>query len=211
MRRPLTWSLLFVSLAAPAGWASTACPPSPSTSTVPAGISLVGQAGAPDPVGTVTYVIRDLTQNPYPGATVMLNFSACSDVRLASDVVAPGTIVNCAYSTVTGITDMTGTVTFRIVGSGIPGSARTLPACLSATADGVPLQPSIVSAFDLDGVNGVNCRDASVLAGDLFSGQYRGRSDFNSDGKVDALDLGLFARAMFGGGSTSSGHASCGP
>lgn len=210
MRRTLAMALLFVVLGAPIGWARTACPPSASDSSVPLGISLVGQAGTPDPVGTVSYVIRGVGGPPVPGAFVSLDFSACTDVRVATDVVAPGTIVNCAMHTVSGTADVTGRVTFRIVGSGISGTNRTVPACLAAYADGVLLPPSIVSTFDLDGRNGVDAMDLSLFAGDLYSGQYRPRSDYDFDGRLDAIDLGLFARTLSGGGSVASGSA-CAP
>src|SRR5262249_39286240 len=136
------------------GWARTTCVPSAILTTSARGIALVGQTGMADAAGAVTYVVRDPAGNVVPGSVVALDFSRCTDVRLASDVVAAGTTVDCARGWVHGVADLTGTVTFKIVGSGAGGAPRTVPTCASAYADGVPLPPLIVSAFDLDGMSG---------------------------------------------------------
>jgi hypothetical protein len=62
-----------------------------------------------------------------------------------------------------------------------------------------------VADFDLDGQNGVTMRDLSLAAADVFSGRYRARSDYDFDGDDDLTDLSLLARAVFTGGSTTSG------
>ena len=54
-----------------------------------------------------------------------------------------------------------------------------------------------------DGAGGVNGLDISIAAGDLFSHQYRARSDFDFDGDVDGIDLGILYRAMLSGGSSA--------
>ena len=203
--RVLSTALLLFSIFPAASWAKTACPPSPFESSSPPGVSLVGHSGAPDPAGSVTYVIRDLARNPVPGSLVYLDFSACPELRLATDAVAPGFFLNCASNSIYGVTNMSGEVTFRIVGSRL--SAVQPEPCLRAHADGMPLPAPKVSVFDLDGVNGVNSLDLTILAADLFSGQYRQRSDHDFDGDVDPMDLCVFARVLFGGGSVSSGVA----
>src|SRR5881397_1698976 len=118
MRVATVLALLLTSLMAEIGWARTACIPSAFQSTAPRGISLVGHSGTPDPMGAVTYVIRDAIGNPYPGSVVALNFANCSDVRFATDVAAPGTLVDCSRRAIYGVADQLGSVTFRIVGSG---------------------------------------------------------------------------------------------
>jgi hypothetical protein len=187
-------------------WAKTACVPSATLSSGPRVISLVGLNGSADPVGAVTYVVRDLAGIPVPGSSVMLNFSNCTDVRIDADP-DPNVTVNCAARTIWAVTDYSGSVTIRIVGSGVDGASRTLPTCASVTVDGVPLPSPVVSAFDLDGRNGVNGMDLSLFGADLVSGQYRPRCDYDGDGDVDGLDLGLLGRALTGGGSVSSGTA----
>jgi hypothetical protein len=196
-------ALGFVALAARVGWAATACIPNALQSTLPSGISLVGHGAVPDPLGVVTYVIRGSDGNPYPGGVVTLNFTNCGDVRLATEVT-PGILVDCARRTVSGVANAAGVVTFTIVGNAVGAVASASP-CLSVTADGVPLRSPVVSAFDLDGVNGVTALDLSIAAGDLYSGQYRARADYNADGRLDGLDLCQLARVFFREGSTASG------
>jgi len=202
--RALPCFALVAILATSEGFAKTACVPSRTLTTAPRGVSLVGQSGMPDIAGTVTYVVRDAAGIVVPGSIVWLDLSRCADVRLASDAVAPNTIVDCSRRSVQGVADVSGTVTFRIVGSG-GGAPRTDPTCASAYADGVPLPAPIVSVYDLDGMNGVNGIDLSIATCDLFSGQYRPRCDYDADGDVDGIDIGLMARVLYGGGSQASG------
>ena len=97
------------------------------------------------------------------------------------------------------------------MGAGNGSAARALPACAAVYADGVLFPSLSVSTFDLDGLGGVNGLDISIAAGDLFSHQYRARSDFDFDGDVDGIDLGILYRAMLSGGSSASGAVACGP
>jgi hypothetical protein len=210
MIKSLSLLLLLLGLGAAAAGASSI--PSVANSTLPKDLPLVGHAGsAADPVGSATFVLRLASNTPIPGAAVVLDFSACSDLRLSTDALEPGFTLDCTQRRITGTTDIFGQVTFRIVGAGNGGPPRALPACVAAYGNGVPLGSFHASAFDLDGMNGVSAADGSMLARDLFSGQYRARSDFDGDGDLDAIDLGLFARALFGGGSPASGAANCGP
>ena len=186
--------------------------PSASQCSEPAGIRLVGDNGAtPDPLGSATFVIRHIDRAPVPGAEVIIDFSACSDVTVSPTALQPGVTFDCANHTVTAIADAFGVVTFDLVGVGNGGSPRSLPNCAAVYANGVPLQPVLVSSVDLDGRNGVNGIDASLFAADLFASTYRARSDLNGDGKVDGLDASIFAAALFGGGSTASGATGCSP
>ncbi|TMQ72740.1 MAG: hypothetical protein E6K80_01940 [Candidatus Eisenbacteria bacterium] len=170
--------------------------PSASQCSEPAGIRLVGDNGAtPDPLGSATFVIRHIDRAPVPGAEVIIDFSACSDVTVSPTALQPGVTFDCANHTVTAIADAFGVVTFDLVGVGNGGSPRSLPNCAAVYASR----------------NGVNGIDASLFAADLFASTYRARSDLNGDGKVDGLDASIFAAALFGGGSTASGATGCSP
>jgi hypothetical protein len=142
---------------------------------------------------------------------VVLDFSSCTDFVLSTDVVASDLHLDCARKTVWGTADVTGTVRFVVVGSGINGASEAAPACVRAYADGISLRAPITTAFDLDGVNGVNARDLSIAAADFYSGVYHARCDYDGDGAVTALDLCRMARVFYAGGSITSGGANCGP
>jgi hypothetical protein len=204
--KSLAWAIALM-LAATPGWTKTACVPSSVLSSGPRGISLVGKNGS-DPSGTLTYVVRDAGGVPVVGSVVMLNFTNCSDLRLSSDLGSPNVTVNCPAHAAMAVTGYDGSVTFKVVGSGSGGPPRTMPACAGVYVDGVPLSPPIVTVYDLDGMNGVNALDLSVALGDVNSGQYRPRSDYDFDGDVDPLDLCILARVVFSGGQSASG-ATC--
>jgi hypothetical protein len=78
-------------------------------------------------------------------------------------------------------------------------------------ADGVILGSLSVSVYDLDGTGGVNALDLSIALDDMHSGQYRARSDFDSNGVIDARDLSRLYGVILSRGSTASGAANCGP
>ena len=195
-----------VTLASFSAGAALASPPDVATSSYPSQIRLVGSAqGTPDVLGTATYVIRR-HGDPHPGCAVFIDFSQCPDVRLASDVLFPGVVVNCSSRHVYGVTDVDGVVTFRIVANG-SGSGSASLACAQVWADGVPFPPLAVTAFDLDGQHGVDARDISILAASVFSGIYRPRGDYDGDGDTDPVDLGALYGTVVRGGSTASGTA----
>ena len=197
---PLVTALLTIAFVS----AAQAGPPTPNTCTVPARLNLVGMsAGQPDPLGAAVFLIRRYT-NPVQSSLVVLDFSECSDVRLSSDGLPGDHTLDCSMHQIRGFTDQSGRVTFDLVGAGI-GAPRTLPSCLKVYADGMPLSSPVVSTFDLDGRNGVDSNDLSIAFGDINSGAYRPRSDYDADGDVDPLDLSVLARASFAGGSTTSG------
>lgn len=176
--------------------------PFPPNSTLPKGVTLVGtRDGVPDPLGATVFLIRSLL-HPLPNVTVTLDFANCPDVRLG-DMTAPDTWFNCGAKTISKLTDGTGTVTFIVVGS-TDGASRPLSECVRVFADGVAFPALIASSYDLNAAGGVNGLDLSIAAGDVFSGQYRGRSDFDFDGDLDMIDVSQMARAMFAGGSATS-------
>lgn len=66
-----------------------------------------------------------------------------------------------------------------------------------------------VSAYDLNGQDGVTVADLAVFSSDkaLYDNNhadYRQRSDFNGDGQITVADLSLFSIVKNGGGSTVS-------
>jgi hypothetical protein len=76
-----------------AATAALAGVPSATTSTQPAGLTLVGHSGGvadPTATGASTYTIRDASNNPVPSSVVILNYSACTDARICSTTQPAG-------------------------------------------------------------------------------------------------------------------------
>jgi len=73
------------------------------TSSAPTIIRLVGSAGgvADAAAGSFTVVVRDLANNPVPGASVVVDFSGCPDVTICPDQLDPdpGELVNLTAKT----------------------------------------------------------------------------------------------------------------
>ena len=189
-----------------AATAAMAGVPSASTSTQPAGLQMrmLGQsAGSQDPASNVTYTIRDAQNNVVPGSAVILNYSACGDVRICNNNPQPTGTANCGSKTVTGVTNPAGQVTFGIVGASGPGPA-SFGSCVSVTADGVPMSNLRVATGDYDGVNGMNALDVSACFGDVNAGTNRARSQWDADADVDALDVSVVFGLVNAGGSPAS-------
>jgi hypothetical protein len=167
--------------------------PNPFTSTAPHAIRLVGgSAGAPDSLaGAFRVTALDLALNPVHNSTVVLDFSGCPDLRLASSPAMPGVTIDCARHTAMAFTDQFGVAHFTLVGSGANSSGDDRTACLRVIMDGITLPSPIVSAFDLDGMNGVGPGDLVVWLADLGSRRYHSRSDYDADGVLTAADLSL--------------------
>jgi hypothetical protein len=211
--RPLRTSLVvgvLVLLSAPPVSAS---PASSANSTVPMHITLVGsRAGAPDATGSFTVVVRDLANNPLNHQNVVVDLSGCTDLAICSDQLDPAATVNCAAKTVGKFSDVTGSVSFTLVGaSNGTGNATTLLGGARVYANGVLLRLPTASAFDLDGVNGVGIDDLSVWLSDFGApgNPAFGRSDFDGDGKIDINDLSLWVTAYGAGGSVQGCVATC--
>lgn len=193
--------------------------PDPVTTTQPVVkvIDVVPEASPSRNVGAaqVSYIVRDAANTPLAGVAVVLDFAGCPNIRLCTTSVPPGLTVNCegATRTVTGTTDAQGKVTFAVPGYSNPHPG-VLGRCVAVTAGNVPLDNLRACAPDYDGLNGVNGLDLSYLAGDLFGGSlvppiYFGRSDYNSDGVVNGIDLGLWAVIFFEGQYTLSCATLC--
>ena len=204
--------------------AAFAAVPSPANSTVPNVIHLVGANGAGtvvDPVGNYTVVVKDLANNPVQNSSVVVDFSLCGifDTNINTGQIHPGVTVDCPTKTVRGLTDATGTFTFRVRGAAHNVSAGNAPGnntpCGRVYADGVLMKATvgvggatnlgtngiIVSTYNQNGANnpfdGFTAVDFSIFAGDFFSANYYTRSDYNGDGIKSPLDLSNLATVYF--------------
>jgi len=191
--------------------------PSPSNSTIPARINLVGidagssladvaAAGA-----LVTVTVRDLAANPIANSSVVLDFSGVvSDTRIADSQPYAGLTANCGTYGVSALTDVAGVATFVVVGGGLnPGGAAHAIGAGKVYADGVLLGPLGVGFYDHDGVGGVAIPDLSRWAADFFGGTNPERSDYDNVGGVAVPDLSLWAATYFAGVSNSSAATYC--
>ena len=179
--------------------------PSPSASTTPHHVVVVGTdaAGVADPAGTLTFVIRHLSGNPYPDPLIVLDFSNSPGIELCSVQADPAVTVDCPTRTARFFGDHLGNASVRITGRvnrGTPGSQA--PSC-HLFADGVLMGLVPIAAPDEDG-NGLGAADNSLWQQDYFSGPYWERSDFDGDGSLGAADLSLWTTLYFAGGSTRS-------
>jgi hypothetical protein len=169
--------------------------------TFPPVIPVVGVSagGVPDALGTFTVIVRDVTGNPVPpGATVTIDLSGCGEINLCPSCCS----VSCGPPQVAfAITDLMGRATFDLVGARSTSGPVASPGCAAIWVDGTRVAIRSVAAYDLNGVGGVNSIDLSIAAADCFAGTNLPRSDYDGDGDVDALDLSLFVRVLFGGGS----------
>ena len=189
--------------------------PSAGNSTVPPCISLVGTAGSPpvsDAHGTFSVVVRDLANNPLNGASVVIDLSNAHDLKICNDQNDAGALVNCAAKTTRKFTDITGTVSFTVLGgSNGGGNASTLLGGGRIFANGTLIGSPTVSAFDLDGANGVGVNDLSVWLGDFGTpgNPAFGRSDYDCSGAVGVNDLSVWLGEFGAGTSLASCAVSC--
>jgi len=189
--------------------------PSAGNSQVPSCFSLMGSlAGAPDAHGTFTVLVRDLANNPLNGASVVVDLANAHDLKMCSDQLDAGTLVNCAAKTTRKFTQPNGTVTFTVLGgSNGSGNANTLLGAGRIFANGVLIGSPTVSAFDLDGSNGVGINDLSVWLTDFGTpgNPAYGRSDFDCSGTVGINDLSVWLTEFGAGTSAASCAVNCGP
>ena len=212
MNRSLLVPVAALSLLAPVASGAPACVPSPYNSTKPSLIRLVGASGGgPDAAaGQFEVVVRDLAMNQLNGASVVIDFSGCSDLSICSDQMDPNAVVNCVAKTVRKFTNAQGQATFTILGSSNgTGNAATLLAGARIFGNGTCLGNATAASFDLDGNGVVGAGDLSVWLGDFGSGVPYGRSDFDGSGSIGACDLSEWLGVFGAGGSTRSCAASC--
>ena len=206
-------AMLFTAAGCLIASAAMAGVPSPGNSTVPPCISLVGNlAGVPDPVGSFTVTVRDLANNVLSGASVVVDLSGCTDIKMCSDQLDPATTNICAAKTTRKFTNVAGQVSFRVLGgSNGSGNATTLLGGAKIYANGTLIGSPTASVFDLDGANGVGINDLSVWLGDFGTilNPAFGRSDFDCSGGVGINDLSVWLTQFGNGTSAASCAAGC--
>ena len=187
--------------------------PSPGNSTVPPCIKLMGNlAGTPDANGTFTVTVRDLANNALNGASVVVDLSGCTDLRLCNSQLDAGATVNCASKTTRKFTNISGQVSFIVLGgSNGSGNATTLLGGAKIYANGTLIGSPTASCFDLDGSNGVGINDLSVWLTDFgtLGNPAFGRSDFDCSGSVGINDLSVWLTEFGLGSSAASCAVNC--
>lgn len=189
--------------------AAFASVPSSATSTLPAGIRLVGTAsGVADPNGEFTVTVRDIGGNIIPNSSVVIDVSAAGpDIKVSSAQAFAGLTVDCPTKTVRALTNGSGVATFRVAGMAAAGAFSPF---LSGKifADGVLLGNRTVAAYNLDGSTtasgNVGGNDLSILTGDFFNGNAAERSDLDFSSLVGGNDLSLLTAVFFAGTSTNA-------
>ena len=190
---------LFGASAAMAGVAS------PGNCTVPGCIEMVGNlAGVADPGFPFTVIVRDLANTPLVGASVVLDFSGCTDIGMCSDQLDINATQVCGAKTTRRFTDGFGSVTFLVLGGG-NAAPVTLGGGGRVYANGVLIASPSVGAFDGDGANGVGANDLSVWLTGFGTGFPFGMLDYDCSGGVRANDLSVWL-TQFGAGTSA---ASC--
>ena len=185
-----------------------------ANSTTPPCISLVGtRAGAADQAaGAFQVIVKNLANNPIAGAHVVIDLSNCLDLHLCSDQLDPTMDIDCAAKRVGKLTDALGKVTFTLLGgSNGSGNATNLLGAGKIFEDGTLIGSPTVSAFDLDGANGVGINDASVWLTDFGTpgNPPFGRSDFDCNGSVGINDFSVWLSVYGTGAQVASCAASC--
>ncbi|MBI5168338.1 MAG: hypothetical protein HZA61_02500 [Candidatus Eisenbacteria bacterium] len=191
--------------------AAFAAAPSPTSSSVPGHIRVVGWNGvsADDAFGRFTITVRDAYGAPVANSIVLVDFAMLSDVRLGANQYDPSVVTNCPHRCVRKATGPDGTASFTVVGRGT-GSLHTLGVIQADVwADGVLIGRPRVEIFDLDGANGLGANDMSLWMDDYGQLQYFGRGDYDGDGRLGANDLAIWLMALGGGGSTQSVPLAC--
>jgi hypothetical protein len=177
----------------------------------PARITLVGSsAGVADAFGAFTLNVRDQANNPLYGASIVIDFSGCADIAICADQLDPGVTVNCAAKTTRKFTDVSGGVSFIILGGSNGAGGVNAPLHGARVfANGTLLASPTAAALDLDGSSGVGINDLSVWLGDFGATSPRGRSDFDGDDSVGINDLSVWLAAFGLQGSAQSCVTRC--
>ena len=182
--------------------------PSPTNSTAPACVALVGNSGGTiDPAGQFTVTVRDLANAPINNSLVVVDFSGASGLTLCNTGAFAGVTIDCGTQTARAFTGAGGTVTFRIAGhaNNTGGNQPPYGAYNSGKiyADGVLIKSPSVQAYDHD-ANGVGGADLSAWLGDFFGGNNPPRSDYDCTGAVGGSDLSAWLSVFFANGSVSN-------
>jgi hypothetical protein len=171
--------------------------------TFPSVIILVGHDGAgnADPLGEFAITVMDIAGDPLENVSVVLDFTACTDLRIANAQLVAGESVECTASgaKVTMYTAADGVARFRIVGgalnTGSPEGAGML-AVPVVVAD-VSVGDITAATVDQAGLDGVSGNDGSLLEADYFNAAEVGRSDLDGNGALGANDWSILSQAYF--------------
>ena len=191
--------------------------PGVATSTVPAYVTLVGHdgSGTCDPAGTCQVTVRDLAGNVVPGIGVRLDFSSCTDLRLASTQSFPGMTVDCTARSVHAVTDANGIARFCVMGGAVnPGNAPGAASwCMRIyVGEEIPCSFPLIasrtaSAVDQNGFDGATANDLAAWLSDFVHASPVGRSDYDASGALGANDLSKWL-AFYGAGGSRFGIGS---
>jgi hypothetical protein len=208
--RSLSLGLLFLTCVSAGAAASPRV--YPPNCTIPSFVRVVGTSnGVPDrAAGEFLIVIRDIVNTPTSGALVVIDLSGTPDVVLCSDQLDANEVMNCATHTVAKSTDALGEARFTLLGSSTGTNDVPSPGWPARIyANGVLVRDLSVSAFDLDGSQGVGGGDLSVWLTDFGSGAPHPRSDYDGSGDVSAGDLSEWLTEFGASASSESCHAAC--
>jgi hypothetical protein len=192
--------------------------PSPGNSTTPDAIYWVGHnSGTPHSLGTFSVTVRDLANAPINNSAVSVSATGCPDFRIADNQFDAAATVTCASRSVRKFTNVSGVVSFTVLGAGTSNAGG--PGCGTSPnplrgkiiADGVTLKNIIIALPDLDGVNGVGGNDLSQWLAAFGSGQYlmKGDYDFSNGATLGGNDLSVWLGIFGSGGSAQSGTVLC--
>ncbi len=198
---------------------SRAAVPSASNSTIPRGIWVVGtQGGVPDEAGRFTVTVRDIANNPIPGALVTVALDDCARVHLCAGSCDP-LVSACPARSLQRATDAAGVARFLVVGAseddgvppdGVPATGNPPPGCVRIVADGVELGHALCAVYDASGARypatlGVEVVDIRTVNQAIGIGlQYYQRYDYDFNGKNDVRDL-FFWNHLYAAGTSYSG------
>lgn len=184
---------------------AVAAVPSPSQSTIPSHILLVGTdaLGVADPLGAFTVTVRNAGGVPVAGSGVFCSFNRSPDMVLCATQPEASNSMVCdqglsPYAVSYALSG--GVAHFKLVGHAnhaLPGGHDR---SVDIYADGVLLGSVRVGVLDHDG-GGVGPADQSLWLADYFSSEYRERSDLDGDGVLGPSDLSIWQAAFFSAGS----------
>ena len=196
-----------------------ASPPSGTFSTFPPNncVKLAGRnlSGTADAAGTFSLIIRSGSGLLIPNSNVVLDFSSCPDVHMASqaDLLGlagnpnAGLTENAALKTVTRVAGPTngqaaGSVSFNLLGGSTAGGNGSGALCARVIADDVQIGTLTIAVYDWDGSRTIDSGDLSGAMGDTFApgsgSTAKARSDFDCNGTVNSGDLSALLSVTLG-------------
>ena len=196
-----------------------ACLPSGTFSTFPPNncVKLAGRnlSGTADAAGTFSLIIRSGSGLLIPNSNVVLDFSSCPDVHMASqaDLLGlagnpnAGLTENAALKTVTRAAgpangQALGAVSFTLLGGSTAGGNGSGVLCAMVIADNVQIGTLTIAVYDWDGSRTIDSGDLSGAMADTFApgsgSTAKVRSDFDCNGTVNSGDLSVLLSVTLG-------------